>query len=264
MEVLLKLKTINDLIAWQLSSRTVTLKLIYADLFKSYNKDGKLIKNADIVAGLLLSQIMYWFMPGENGKSKLRVERNGRFWLCKSRKEWHNEIRISSRQYDRVAKILGPRTKYNPQGLNIIDIETFKFGGTPKTHIAINFDVLMNLLNIELSKYSTHTNTFITKKSKIPNVEVKDKDAVWVESYLAKQSEKYRETWQYFLDHRRNLKSPMTKHAKYLMLFKLDKVFPCNSEEHITRFNNSITNGWKGVLFANELKKLNDRLGEGF
>ena len=241
----MKLKTVNDFISWQLSSRTVAFRMVYVDITQ------------DFMAGLLLSQILYWFLPSENGKSKLRVERNNRFWLCKSRKEWYNEIRISERQYDRASDILIK--------LKIIDCETFKFGGTPKIHIAVNFDVLMGLLNVELSKYATRTNTFIPKKPKKVEKAV-DKDDGYkdkVVDYLSKQSIEYRQIFDKFRDYRKK-KHPMTPFAEYLILNELEKYFPKNPGEHINRFKRSIMNGWQGVIFDNEKETLKRGNNEGY
>jgi len=151
--VSLKLETYSDLIAWNVSNYTIAFKTIYVDI------------TGDLVAGLLLSQVIYWFLPGEGGKSKLRVERDGRMWLCKSRFDWKDEIRITERQYDRAAAIL--------VNLNIVDVETFKFAGTPKTHIAVNFDTLLSLLNENLTQYTYDTNIPIIKQpKKVPSSDI--------------------------------------------------------------------------------------------
>lgn len=86
----------------------------------------------DLIAGILFDRIYYWFQPDQNGRTKLRVFKDGFYWLVKSRSDWYEEIRISPTQYDRAAKILLEQ--------NLIIVEKWKFGGTPMTHIRINME----------------------------------------------------------------------------------------------------------------------------
>ncbi|MGM1405172.1 DnaD domain-containing protein [Bacillus cereus group sp. BceL309] len=84
----------------------------------------------DLIAGILLGQIVYWYMPNEQGKSKLRVKKNGEFWLAKSREDWKDEIRITPKQYDRAIKILIEK--------GFVEVKKFKFNGAPTNHIKLN------------------------------------------------------------------------------------------------------------------------------
>lgn len=84
----------------------------------------------DLIAGILLGQIVYWYMPNEQGKSKLRVKKNGEFWLAKGREDWRNEIRITPKQYDRAIKILIDK--------GFVEVQKFKFNGAPTNHIKLN------------------------------------------------------------------------------------------------------------------------------
>ncbi|MEB9422721.1 conserved phage C-terminal domain-containing protein [Bacillus cereus] len=84
----------------------------------------------DLIAGILLGQIVYWYMPNEQGKSKLRVKKNGDFWLAKSREDWKEEIRITPKQYDRAIKILISK--------GLVEVQKFKFNGAPTNHIKLN------------------------------------------------------------------------------------------------------------------------------
>ncbi|MDZ4454615.1 replication protein [Bacillus cereus] len=84
----------------------------------------------DLIAGILLGQIVYWYMPNEQGKSKLRVKKNGEFWLAKGREDWKNEIRITPKQYDRAIKILIDK--------GLVEVQKFKFNGAPTNHIKLN------------------------------------------------------------------------------------------------------------------------------
>lgn len=82
-----------------------------------------------LAAGVLLSQIVYWFRPGGSGKRKLRVKREGLFWLAKRRVDWAKECGLSPRQYDTaIAKLIK---------LEVVEAKIFHFAGHPTTHIRI-------------------------------------------------------------------------------------------------------------------------------
>lgn len=95
-----------------------TVRLAYVDITE------------DLIAGILLGQIVYWYMPNEQGKSKLKVKKNGEFWLAKSREDWREEIRITPKQYDRAIKILIEK--------KFVEVQKFKFNGAPTHHIKLN------------------------------------------------------------------------------------------------------------------------------
>ena len=86
----------------------------------------------DLIAGTLLSRIMWWFAPTSDGKSKLRVFKDGHWWLVKNREDWWDEIRITPKQYDRAIKVLEEK--------NLIIKKIYKFNGNPTTHIRLNFE----------------------------------------------------------------------------------------------------------------------------
>ncbi|MGR5866411.1 hypothetical protein ACT7DZ_28635 [Bacillus cereus] len=77
---------------------------------ETFARNGFTVRHAyvditgDLIAGILLGQIVYWYLPNEQGKSKLKVKKNGEFWLAKSREDWGDEIRITPKQYDRAIK----------------------------------------------------------------------------------------------------------------------------------------------------------------
>jgi hypothetical protein len=78
----------------------------------------------DLVTGILLNQIIFWWSPTEEGKSKLRVYKpQTGWWLAKSKKDWAKEVRITERQYDTAIKKLVER--------DLITHPLYKFNGTP-------------------------------------------------------------------------------------------------------------------------------------
>lgn len=126
--------TREEFLAWeQISRDTLEVKRVYIDVA------------GDLVTGLMLSQIIYWHLPSSTGESKLRVERNGRLWLAKQRKDWWAECRITEKQVDRCIRKLVDR--------GIIVTRLFKFSGNPTIHISMNWNVFLSLLSQTLENF---------------------------------------------------------------------------------------------------------------
>lgn len=92
----------------------------------------------DLTAGILLGQIVYWNLPNEKGKSKLRVIKDGELWLAKGRSDWHDEIRIKPRQFDRAIEVLREK--------DFVETRLYKFDGVPTVHIKLNTEVVHNAI----------------------------------------------------------------------------------------------------------------------
>lgn len=60
----------------------------------------------DIKAALLLSQITYWFSPGDNGCVRAKYIYEGRRCIIKKHEDWWAECRLTAREYERAIKIL--------------------------------------------------------------------------------------------------------------------------------------------------------------
>jgi hypothetical protein len=112
----------RDFIYWEMASQdTIDFKKVYVDMAD------------DLIAGLLLSQIVYWHLPSkETGKTRLRVEKEGHLWIAKERAEWYDEIRISIKQYSRAIKIL--------ESKGLVIIKKYRFNSQPIPHIRLNWD----------------------------------------------------------------------------------------------------------------------------
>lgn len=109
---------IEQFLAWEKATRdTIDFKKIYVDVA------------SDVVAGLMLSEIVYWHLPDKHGQTKLRVEHEGTMWIAIRRYQWWERVRVSPRQADRGLAIL------EEQGLIARDI--FKFNGEPTTHVTL-------------------------------------------------------------------------------------------------------------------------------
>lgn len=103
---------------WEGATRdTIDFKVAYVDMA------------GDVMAGLLLSQIVYWYLPNRKGQSKLRVQKGEHFWIVRSRDAWWDEIRLTARQVDRALQIL--------KGKGLIETVCHRFAGTPTTHVRI-------------------------------------------------------------------------------------------------------------------------------
>ena len=119
----------NDFLQWERGTRdTIDLKKTYIDIAD------------DLAGGVLLSQIIYYYLPDRNGKdSKLRVVKNDKLWIAKRREDWWNECRIKPKQVDRILKELKRK--------GLIETKVFKFAGTPTTHIRLIEETFMKKLN---------------------------------------------------------------------------------------------------------------------
>ena len=95
----------------------------------------------DLIAGTLLSQILYWFSPDRNGQRKVKIIKDGNYWLAKKRDEWYEEIRISPKQYDRAVAVLVAE--------GFVETKKYKFDGSPTTHIR----PLYNNINTALAEW---------------------------------------------------------------------------------------------------------------
>jgi len=113
----------ENFIKWEQKSRdTIDVKKCYID-----------------IAGVLLSQIIYWFLPSNNGGSKLRVKKDGKYCIAKNRNDWFNECRISPKQYDRAIKIL----KKN----KLVSVSNGMFNAKRTPHIFLNIERIVEDLN---------------------------------------------------------------------------------------------------------------------
>ena len=117
--------TLEAFLAWEASTPdTIDVKRIYTKI------------GGDKVTGLLLSQIAYWHLPSNRGEiNRLRVKKEGLWWLVKKREDWKEECDISPKEFDRASKRLINR--------GILTIKRFRFNGSPTLHIHLHVDVLM-------------------------------------------------------------------------------------------------------------------------
>lgn len=123
----------EEFMLWEKSSRDVIdVKRVYIDIAD------------DLVSGILLSQIVYWFLPKDSGESKLTVFREDRYWIAKSRDDWWNECRITTKQFDRSSSLL--------EDLGFIQTRVFKFNGLAVKHISLNLEIVFLRVKALLTK----------------------------------------------------------------------------------------------------------------
>ena len=110
--------TFEQFLLWERASRdTLEVKRLYIDMAD------------DLMAGVVLSQIVYWHLPNREGHARLQVEREGKLWLAKGRADWWEECRISPKQADRALDILERK--------GLIEVRLFQFGKAPTKHVRI-------------------------------------------------------------------------------------------------------------------------------
>jgi len=131
----------SEFLLWEATTRdTIDFKTIYVDM------------TGDLIAGLHLSQIVYWHLPNSGGASKLRVYRDGHWWIAKSRAEWWDEIRLTPKQVRRSTRILKEK--------ELVVTTVYKFNGAPTTHIRIHKE---NFLAVWKSVVAQRAKSICTK-----------------------------------------------------------------------------------------------------
>lgn len=130
----------REFLLWEQATRDcIDVKKIYVDMAD------------DLVAGILLSQIVYWFLPDKQGRTKLRVEKDGHLWLVKGREDWWEECRIKPRQFDTaIAKL---------ESKGLVEKKTYKFNGNPTIHVRILWDTFLPRLQEFLYRLEVGTAT---------------------------------------------------------------------------------------------------------
>jgi hypothetical protein len=127
------METKKEFFSWERSSKdTIDFKTIYVD-----------IAGGDILAGLTLSQIVYWHLPSKSGKSKLQVKKRGVLWLAIRRVDWWDQTRLTPRQADRAIGILIKK--------GLVEKAVFKFFGEPTTHLRLIYDGFLKALDEQIN-----------------------------------------------------------------------------------------------------------------
>lgn len=120
--------TERDFLAWEQRSRdAIDVKRCYIDLA------------GDLAAGVLLSQIIWWWtrLPSGARRSEL-VEHSDGWWLPRERSAWWAECRLTPKQFDRAAADLESR--------GLIEKSVRQHVGVPTVHVRPCLDRIVALL----------------------------------------------------------------------------------------------------------------------
>lgn len=91
--------------------------------------------SGDLAAGVMLSQIIYWFLDDRHGNKKTTINFDGEDWIAKKLSDWDDECVLSPDQARRCLKLLIDK--------GLIVCVNRKFNGTPTTHIRVVKDAMI-------------------------------------------------------------------------------------------------------------------------
>jgi hypothetical protein len=98
------------------------------------------ICDGDLNAGVLFSQILYWFGNDEHGNSRTRLIKNNEPCIAKEQNEWYEEVRLSKDQVKKSLKLLVQK--------GFIRVKNLMFNGFRTNHIWINENTIHDALDI--------------------------------------------------------------------------------------------------------------------
>jgi hypothetical protein len=123
------INSFDHFLLWEQASRdAIMVKRVYIDMA------------GDVIAGLMLSQIIYWHLPNDQGQSRLRVYKDDCYWLAKGYGDWWDECRLTVDQARRALKIL------QDKGLVVTVLK--HFNGVPTVHIRIDQEKFLEALSL--------------------------------------------------------------------------------------------------------------------
>lgn len=110
----------------------VTIPKIYVDM------------TDDLEAAAVLDEIMFWTLPKKNGKTSLRVFRDGHLWLAVRRTEWWDRKRLTERQADTAIEKLIK--------MELVEKDRFLFDGKPTVHLRLKMEKFVVLYTDKIKK----------------------------------------------------------------------------------------------------------------
>lgn len=118
----------QEFLRWEhATTDVIDFKKIYVDIA------------GDLIAGLILSELIYWYLPSKNEeKNKLKVFHNNYWWIAIPSAEWWDRVRIHPKTASRRLQIL--------KDAGLIETATFRFNGLVTTHIRILEENFLNAL----------------------------------------------------------------------------------------------------------------------
>ena len=129
----------TNFLSWEAASRdTLDVKRSYIDAA------------GDVLAGIVLSEIVYWHLPDKQGHSKLRVTKKDKDglgyqeWIAVRRYEWWDRTRMTPEQADYALRKLVKR--------GLIEKKVFKFDGSPTVHVRLLKDAFLATMQAILTE----------------------------------------------------------------------------------------------------------------
>ena len=137
--------TFDQFLKWEAASKdTVDFKRVYAHMA------------GDALAGLMLSQIVFWHLPNKDGETKLRIEKDGNLWMAVPREDWFEAICVTARQADRLMGHLSETCQSDAGDTRpaLVEVKVYKFNNTPTPHIRLLHDNFLAVLSLCLDGQS--------------------------------------------------------------------------------------------------------------
>jgi hypothetical protein len=113
---------------WQKKSYGVQYKPEYTDIVGGH-----------IPTGVLLSQIVFWFLPNRKGEQKVTVRIGDRWWIAKTKDQWWLETRLQEKAFNAAVRKLVK--------LGIVIKKTYHFQNRPAIHISLVWERFLELLD---------------------------------------------------------------------------------------------------------------------
>ena len=100
--------------------------------------------------GILMSQILFWAMlPDQRGKLRLRVKRDGFYWIAKTYEEWAAETGLKPTQVEYALRVL--------RKMDVLITKSYVYGGQKQLHIRVNPEPFYAALSEGLAMMATYS-----------------------------------------------------------------------------------------------------------
>lgn len=100
----------------------------------------------DWKAAAVLDELLFWTLP-KNGKTSLRVFKNGGLWLAVRRSDWWERKRLTERQADTAIEKL--------VSLGLVEKDVFLFDGKPTVHLRMVMSKFIKLYGEKMMEFAT-------------------------------------------------------------------------------------------------------------
>ena len=111
----------------QLTHDSIDLKKAYIDM-----------AGGNILAGLFISQVVFWELPNRSGADKKTIKMNGKLWIIKTSQQWYEETRLKEKQLLRCVEFWKEK--------KVIYVEVHHFIGKKSRYICLNKNKFIGLL----------------------------------------------------------------------------------------------------------------------